>query len=296
MNRRTYVVAAGSTVSTLLVGCLSSDNTDDGSGSDTNETDGTDNRDGSDTNGDTSDDPPDSEPIDAIEAYVQAGKEASVEATIEAVHEDSPLIPFLKEGETDFDDDEIENVEIVDHETILEDVTATDVLNLQYAETLFQDEDELVNALDGEDAVLLDVSFDPADSIREDTWVVVTEGNEWKMYWATVEPSDYPDEQFEPEIVDEDKAVVAEVDWDPNVNNPGEWAQVTLTENPGIEADTVRIESTIGGSEFEFSGDSQTSWAGSRANVNLNSAGDQVVITAITEGVETVVHRVHYDP
>lgn len=305
MNRRTYLVTAGSTASVLLAGCLSSDETDDtnetdetddGDDSDPNATHETDDRDDSETNENASDDRLNSEPIDAVEAYLQAGKEASVEATIEAVHEDSPLIPFLEEGETDFEDDEIEDVEIVGHETIAEDVTAADVLDLQYAETLFQDEDKLTDTLNEEDAVLLDVEFDPADSFREDTWVVVTEDEEWKMFWATAEPTDDPDEQFEPEVIDEDETVVTEVDWNPDLDNPGEWAQVTLTDDPGLEADAVLVESTVGGSEFEFSGDSQNAWAGAWANVNLNSAGDQIVVTAITDNEETVVHRVHYDP
>ena len=69
-----------------------------------------------------------------------------------------------------------------------------------------------------------------------------------------------------------------------------------LTEDPGIEADIVRIESTISGAEFSFSSDSTSGWAGSWANVNLNSTGDQIVVTVITDEDVTVVHRVHYDP
>jgi len=202
----------------------------------------------------------------------------------------------LEDGETEFDDDETQDIEIVGHETIAEDVTAADVLDLQYAETMFQEEDELADVFNAEDAVFLDVEFDPADPFREDIWVVVTEGEEWKMFWATVESPEEPGEQFESEVIDENEAVVAEVDWNPDIDNPGEWAQVTLTDNPGIEADAVRVESTLGGSEFELSGNSQTAWAGSWVNVNLNSTGDQVVVTAITDTDETVVHRVQYDP
>lgn len=294
MNRRTYLVAAGSTVSALLAGCVSDVNSDHGDDTDTSDTSPDD--DTSDDNIDGTDNNPDSRPIDAVKTYLQAGKEADVDATIEAVHEDSPLIPFLEEGETDFDDDEIEDVEITGHETIKEDVTAADILDLQYAETLFQTEDELANVLDSEDAVLLDVAFDPADSLREDTWVVVTEGEEWKLFWATAEPPENPAEQLEPEVIDEDEAVVAEVDWDPDIDTPGEWAQVTLTDDPGMEADLVRVESTVADSEFEFSGDSHSAWADSWANVNLNDEGDQIVVTAITDDEETVVHRVHYEP
>lgn len=305
MDRRSYLVTAGSTVSVLLAGCLSSDTTDDSSGSDSADSGNTDDGDdpnpneaddgnSSDANEETNGDP-DSEPIDAVEAYIQAGKEASVESAIEAVHEDSPLMVVLEEGETNFDD-EIEDVEIVSYETIDRDVTAPDVLDLRYAETVFQDEDDLVSTLNEENAVLLEISFSPADALREDTWVVVTEGNEWKVFWATDEPPADPEEQFEPEIIDEDENVVADIDWDPDVDSPGTWAQVTLTEEPGIEADLVRIESTVGGSEFRFSGESEEAWAGSWANVNLNSSGDQIVVTAITEDEETVIHRVHYDP
>lgn len=298
MNRRTYMVAAGSIASALLAGCI--DELDDGDDTDASNSDGGDDTgDGNNTNDtpdndNTADDTRDSNPIDAVEAYVRAGENADIDATIEAVHKDSPLLPFLEDGETDFD--EIEDVEIVDHETIETDVTAADVLDLQYAETLFQDEDELANTLDGEDAVLLDVAFDPEDSFREDTWVVVTEGEEWKMFWATAEPPENPAEQLEPELTDTENAVVADIDWEPDIDNPGEWARVTLTDEPGIEADAVRVESTVAGSEFEFSGESGTAWSGSWANVNLNEEGDQIVVTAITDNEETVVHRVHYEP
>jgi len=298
MNRRTYVVTAGSTASALLAGCVSSADTTDeteNASNGTDDTGGASSDDDPDTSDGTDEDTQKSDPIDAVTAYVEAGKDADLEATINAVHEESPLLTFLEEGETDFDDG-IEDVEIADYETVEKDVSAADVLDLQHAETLFQDEDELTNTLDEENAVLLEVWWDPEDSLREDLWVIVTEEDDWKVLWATTQPPAEPAEQLEPEVFDENNAVVAEVDWEPDIDMSGEWARVTLTEDPKVEADAVRIESTIAESEFELSGDSQSSWAGSWTNVPLNSSGDQIVVTVITNTGETVIHRVHYEP
>lgn len=296
MNRRAYMVTAGTTASALLAGCVGFADTTDSAESASDGTDdtGEDGRNnGIDTSDETDENTQKPDPIDAVAAYVEAGKNADLEATINAVHEESPLLAFLEEGKTDFDDG-IEEVEIAGHETVEEDVNAADVLNLQYSETLFEDEEELTNTLNKNDAVLLEVWLDPEDSLREDLWLVVTEEDDWKVFWATTQQPAEPVDQFEPEVVDENNVVVAEVDWEPDIDTSSEWARVTLTEDPKIEADAVRIESTIAEAEFELSGDSQTSWAGSWTNVPLNSGGDQIVVTVITDTEETVVHRVHY--
>lgn len=112
---------------------------------------------------------------------------------------------------------------------------------------------------------------------------------------------DDPEDAFEDPIVDEDGDVVEEVDWEFDQEAGGqasdvEWARVVLTDSPGVEADTVRVESTIAEWEFELSGEGRNGWAGSWVNVGLHPDGDQVVVTIVDDGSEEVVHRVHYDP
>ena len=70
---------------------------------------------------------------------------------------------------------------------------------------------------------------------------------------------------------------------------------MTLTKDPRVEVDAVRIELTITESEFEISDDPQPSWADPWMNVPLNSNGDQIVATAIADAEETVIHRAHYE-
>lgn len=69
-----------------------------------------------------------------------------------------------------------------------------------------------------------------------------------------------------------------------------------LTDSAAIDAETVRIESTIEGWETEFYGEGSNAWTSAYANVALHPDGDQIVVTAITIDTEEIVHREHYDP
>lgn len=136
------------------------------------------------------------------------------------------------------------------------------------------------------------------------------DGTEWHVYWSVLreETIDDLEAAFEAPIVDEDDDVVAEIDWEHDQARSGnaadgedlewdvEWAKVVLTDSPGRDAETVRIESTIEGSEFELFGEGSNAWARSWVAVSLNPDGDQIVVTAIDDGEETVVHRERYEP
>lgn len=147
-----------------------------------------------------------------------------------------------------------------------------------------------------------DDTGDDTDDASDDTGDATTDASD-----ATADDSagddapDDPEDAFEDPIVDENGDVVEEVDWEFDQETGGqasdvEWARVVLTDSPGVEADTVRVESTIAEWEFELSGEGRNGWAGSWVNVGLHPDGDQVVVTIVDDGSEEVVHRVHYDP
>lgn len=62
-------------------------------------------------------------------------------------------------------------------------------------------------------------------------------------------------------------------------------------DDPGMVVDAVRVESSVEGWETELYGDEPGAWAGSYANVALAPDGDQIVVSAVTDGTAAVVHR-----
>lgn len=300
MNRRTYLVSSGIGVSAFLAGCLDEFTVDDGDGSD-------------DDNGDEdrgTDDADEPGPETAIDTYLEAAADEDVDALAEAVHSASPLRELIEaEGEPDddVDPDDLAALSREESEVVVEDAGVEDLLNFEGG-ALFFEEDELEELLAEEEAVVIETTITPEHVVDADRWAVVTDDGEWRVFWTGEddEPPENSEEAFDEPIADEDGDVVAEIDYDVDpVDDPddsdgpvwgGEWAQVVLTDSPGIEADAVRIESTIAGSEFETYGEEPGAWSGSWANVQLNPTGDQIVVTAVQDDTETVVHREHYEP
>jgi hypothetical protein len=305
MRRRTYLSLAGALGVTGLSGCLTTD--DSGSGDP-----GTASPDPSNTESPTpTESPTDSptatpatdDPVAAIEAYFAAVADSDADALREAVHDESPFVATIDAGEVTFPDSspafESDTAEIVES-----DPTAAMIREFDAAGFVF-DDGALEDALTDRSGVLVEAASEPTNLALGETWVVLRESGEWRVFWVGTRPNipDDPSEVFEPEIIDSEHDVVEEVDWEYDQDTDGavanvEWAQVVMTDTPGIEAETVRVESTIEGWETELSGgDGEPGgWAGTWANVALHEDGDQIVVTAISGGEETVVHRVHYEP
>jgi hypothetical protein len=107
-----------------------------------------------------------------------------------------------------------------------------------------------------------------------------------------------------PEVID-DGDVVADVEWgvEPYVEDAeidGPLVEVRFTESPGVEADTVRVETAVAGGNAELYNDTDgnfsTTWAGSKVAVEYDPAGDQIAVYAVNDGNATLVHRKHYTP
>lgn len=298
-DRRTVLVAAGTAVSTLLAGCseVSSQLTDD---------DGNESDDANESDDGTASGPDEETARTVIEDYLDAAAAGDTEAMAAVLHTSSPLHPdHWDDSEWEFQTGPYEDVGGVTVDQVNAEATASDVADLEGADLWFPDE-ELDDAIGSGEVATVDAAVEGLDTEPQNVWVLVTEDGEWQLFLISARddtPED-PEEALEEPIRDEDGDVVERVDWDYDQEDPqvdGEWARVVLTEDPGVEADAVRIESTIAGSETEFytpadAEQSTPSWPGSWASVRLNPAGDQIVVTAIDDGEETVVHRVHYDP
>lgn len=278
MNRRRYLVTATGVVATLVSGCIGS-NDAPGAG------------DGSDATSTTTDDSGSRDsttPTNVVRAYLDAADAEDVDAMDDVVHSSSPLQNALDDGKIMFKLDQsggLKNATVA-----VADASADEILQLEYASVQFE-QAELARTLEGSDAMLVDVELENVSADTPDRWVLVTENGEWRIFWLGKRdeaPADLDAVLKEP-IRDEDGTVVEEITY----NDPEKHeATVRLTESPGIDADVIRIESTVEGHVAEFDG----SWSGSWAVVPLHSGGDQIVVTAITNGTEEVVHRVHYEP
>lgn len=321
VNRRGYLQTTAAGLATMfgiptattagitgLTGCLGDD--DNGAGdnevpsnnSEVSADDNTEpNGDADSTDNEESSSEDETDPVDAIDAYLAAAEDEDVDALADAIHSSSPLQAIFEADDVEFGD--VENVKRCETEVIVEEAAVDDILQFENA-SFFFDEDELTSVLDEEEAVLVEAEIEPETAVDGDTWVLVTDDGEWTVFWTgnRDDTPDDPKEAFEDPIEDEENDVVEEIDWEFDQEDAGDlgadvqWAQVILTDSPGIEADVIRIESTIEGTEFELYGDESGAWSGSRVNVALDPDGDQIVVTAIKNDTEEIVHRVHYDP
>lgn len=248
----------------------------------------------------------DTDAVAVVDAYFEAAAAEDTDALADIIHSSSPLHP------TSWEEDGWEfsgggDTEAYDTEVVTTDGSTEQILELESAEFWFQETD-LEETIGGADIALVDVNSDGSDADDPERWVLVMADDEWQVFFRGVvddTPED-PEEAFEEPIEDEANDVVAEIDWEFEQAGAGgqtddtEWARVVLTDSPGIEADTVRIESTIAGTELEFyterTGEMSTTWADSWGAVELNPDGDQIVVTAIHDGTEEIVHREHYLP
>ncbi|WP_231378786.1 hypothetical protein [Natrinema sp. J7-1] len=240
-----------------------------------------------------------------IDDYLDAAAAEDTETIATLTHGSSPLHPAdWEEAGWEFQGDAYENIDGYEIERVIENAAVEDASDLTTVDLWFED-DEFAKAVGSNDIAIVEVASDELTAEELDVWVFVTEGEAWKVFLIGTEdetPED-PTEVFKEPIEDEENDVVAGIDWEFDQDNLGEeteWARVHLTDSPGVDADTVRIESTIAGTEIEFyndeNGDLSSTWAGASGTVELNPDGDQIVVTAIDGDDERVVPRQHYEP
>ncbi len=306
MERRKYLLALGVLGTAGIAGCLDDSNETTNGDESNDEDDGSNGKDHrANEEADESTEEDEAELLEVVDAYFEASVAGDTDAMADVVHSESPLNPERwEEDGWKFEGTESEEVPEYEAEVVAENGSVEDVLELENAAFWFQNTD-LEEEIGSQEIALVDVEGEVLEDDLE-RLVLVTEDGEWQVFFGGPidDTPDDPEEVFEEPIVDEDDDVVAEIDWeydkDSEFAEDAEWARVVLTDSPGIEADTVRIESTIADMELEFyrkeTDGISTTWAGAEGVLELHPEGDQIVVTAIQDGVEEVVHREHYLP
>ncbi len=306
---RRRALQAGLITALSLSGCLDNessadpnDTSDNESGEETTD-DETENNADADQEDDTD---PDDGPLSAVRAFLQAAVDEDIDQMSEVSHSLNPLDPaaWVEDG-WEFsgggDDEELEEIEM---DVIDDDATVADVFELEGAEFWF-DEEELDETLDGADMATVEVTAE--DPTEDDmVWMMATEDGEWRYLFAAPidDTPDDPEEAFEEPIEDENDDVVVEIDWeDDSSTSDVPQAAVVITEERGIDANRIEIESTIEGAStgaYDRDDDEFTAtWDGGQTlYIPYDTDGDQIVVTAINEeeNESEVVHREHYEP
>lgn len=315
LARRRLLVGGATAVSLAVAGCLDDTaDTDESETDDEPETDTTADDDDGENEADEADDADDdgdetateAEVREVVDSYLEAAAADDLDTIDELSHSLNPLNPaaWVEDG-WEFQGGDDEDVGEYDLEVVVEDGTVDDVLEIEGAEFWFAEVD-LEDELGDEEIAVVEIDGDePADGTGR--WALATEDDEWRvlMQGEVDDTPDDPEEAFEEEIIDENEDVVEEVDWayeqdgadgEDDLLGDVEWAQVAFTDEPGLEADTVRVESTIEGASSEVYGDEPGDWANSWLTITFHPDGDQLVVTAIDGDDETVVHRERYEP
>jgi len=282
---RRRAVQAGLITALSLSGCLDDETEDDPEADQEDDTDA--------ENG----------PVSAVRAFSQAAADEDIARMDELSHSQNPLNPaeWVEEGWEFHGGGDEEELDEVDMEVTNNDATVEDLFELEAAEFWF-DEEVLAEALEGEQLAAVEITA--ADPTADDSlWMMATEDGEWRyLFVAAIDDTpDDPEEAFEEPIEDEDNDVVVDIDWeDESTTNDFLQAAVELTDERGIEANRIRIESTIAGGSTEVYDDDEfnATWDGGIAYVLYDADGDQIVVTAINEEANEseVVHREQYEP
>jgi len=248
---------------------------------------------------------PDGDPEDVIYAYFMAAVDEDIDRMSELSHSLNPLDPaaWVEDGWEFRGGGEEEDIEDVETDVRTEDATLEEFFELEGTEFWFE-EDDLEDALGGAGLALIEVTAD--DPTEDDmVWVMAPEDGAWRYLFAAAidDTPDDPEEAFEEPIEDEDDDVVVEVDWEHESDMSDiPQAAVVLTDERGIEANRIEVESTIeGASSGAFDQDDdefEANWEGITLYVPYNEDGDQIVVTAINEAEDEseIVHREHYEP
>ncbi|ELY45646.1 hypothetical protein [Natronorubrum bangense] len=308
---RRRALQVGLVTAVSLAGCLDNESSSD-------PTDGS--SDESDSNGD-SDEPEeeatdddaeteessdvDNDRLSVVYAFLEAAVEEDLDRMSELSHSHNPLDPaaWAEDGWEFRGGGDEEDLEGLDAEVVDDDATVEDVFELEGAEFWFEEE-TLTETLDGENVAAAEVTVD--DPTEDDTiWMLATEDEEWRyLFAAPVDdtPED-PEEVFEEPIEDENDDVVVEIDWEyDSPTSDIQQAAVVLTDERGVDANRIEIESTIEGAStgaFDRDDDEFTArWEDVTLYIPYDTDGDQIVVTAISEeeNESEVVHREHYEP
>ena len=279
MERRSYLAAVGAVTTAGLAGCISELGTGDGG-------------DGDDGNG-TQDD--EHGAVEAVEAYMAATADEDLEAMSDTMHTHHPFDPAEMAAEAEEDEDMTFVMDAVDDyavELADESYEPDDIHDLPYADFWFEDVD-LDDVLEGEEAVLVDIeteTTEDGETVDEtETLIVLTEDGEWRVFFVYEEPPEIPDGEpvDEPDPVDDvtfdadDEMVTIDIDQSADIDE-----LIVYSSSLETDGSVSRPEDDDGDGPFPMS----------RYGTGFDTEGDEIVVTAIADGEELVVHRETYEP
>jgi hypothetical protein len=295
MNRRSYLVAAGSGVSALLAGCVdgSLPGSPGGDGAD-----GTATPDGGETDGAT---PTDEHPaLAVVDAYFAASVDEDLDAVGRYMHSKHPFNPEnLDEDDLDTFEFQYTDAEDVESEIVEAAYPLEKIRNASSVAPWFEDsETSLEGILEGEQAALARVTFetteDGSTTEQSEQFIVLTEDGEWRVFFPYEAPPEVPDA----EPVDTERyRVVDRIEFDTET----ERAKVHLSGVDSIEAEElVTYSSSLAVENGVWSEDSETLPSVTFVTTAFDPAGDEIVVALRfdeEEGTEeVVVHREQYVP
>lgn len=283
MERRTYIAAIGSATAVGLAGCVGDLGLEDDDNGDEDEGSGDD----------------DHGAVAAVEAYMEASANEDLETMSELTHSLYPFDPAEMAAQAEEDDDrtfeidEIDDyeVELADEEITTDDVAETPLMRA-YADE--NEEFDLEDAFDGEAAALVDTTTETTEdgeTVTEDeTHIVLTEDGEWRVFFPYQEPREAPEDD---PVEGEAYRIVEDLEFDESE----ETVMVHLERSFEIDVEEVVAYSTSLGTENWAEGSDDTEgFPVTGFTTGFDPAGDEIVVTAVVDGEELVVHRESYEP
>jgi len=241
-----------------------------------------------------------------VRAFLQAAVDEDIEQISDISHSRNPIDPaeWVEDGWEFSGGGNEEEIEDIEMEVVDDDATVADLFESAGAEFWFE-EDELTETLEGSDMALVEVGGeDPTED--NVVWMMATEDGDWRYLFAAPvdETPDDPEEAFEEPIEDENDDVVVAIDWEHDSStNDVPQAAVVMTDERGVDANRIRVESTIEGASAEVydrdDNEFTATWdSGQTLFIQYDTDGDQIVVTAINEDEDEseVVHREQYEP
>lgn len=309
MNRRSYLVAAGTSVSALLTGCMGEDGNDstdepeqaatttdaDESISTTEQPETT-----------TAEEPeqsttaasPDNAALDeqsalsVVDDYIAAASEGDLDALARTMHSVHPFNPEnLSEEELANVDFESRPTEAYESELADTEFGTDDVVAELSGSPVFEGEN-VSDLVTGEQATLVEVRYgtdgDAGSTETIEQLIMLTEDGEWRVFWLYNQREKLPEES-----ADSTYDIVDSIEYD----TEKERLRVNMSGVGDITAEELTIYT-------ESAGEGNRAWApDSETLPNLNyltapfdPSGDEVVVTITVDGEETVVYREEYSP
>ena len=307
MDRRTYLVTAGSAVSALLAGCTN-DTSDDGDPGGSNDpatptataTETTEPSTAEETSTETADESTptrEQQIFTTVDRYFEAATGEDLDAMAEYMHSYHPFNPDnLNEENRENFEFEYSDVENYERELIEEEFDTEKVRNASSVAPWFDNSDvSLDEILDGERAALVQVRFEATEDEETvqntEQFIMLTDDGQWRVFLPYQDPIEIP----EGEPTDTEKyQVVESIEY----NTETERARVSVSGTGDIEAEKLIAYSTSLQTENGvWSDESRTLPDVNYFTTGFDPSGDEIVVALrMYDGEEIVVYRDQYQP